>query len=87
MTTQTLIQEVELVPQTISAKPLDTRQKPLSLSGALEKYDSFDITPVIGKEFPKANVVEWMNDPNSDALLRDLAITSESYYTQSKSTR
>ncbi|KAK3214336.1 hypothetical protein GRF29_28g2781686 [Pseudopithomyces chartarum] len=75
MATQTVIQEVELVPQTISAKPLDTRQKPLSLSGALEKYDSFDITPVIGKEFPKANVVEWMNDPNSDALLRDLAIT------------
>ena len=87
MATQTVIQEVELVPQTISAKPLDTRQKPLSLSGVLEKYDSFDITPVIGKEFPKANVVEWMNDPNSEALLRDLAITSESYHTQSKSTR
>ena len=73
-----MIQEVELVPKSISAKPLETRQKPLSLSGALDKYESFDITPVIGKEFPKANVVEWMNDANSDELLRDLAITSES---------
>lgn len=49
---------------------------PLKLSGALDAFESFDTTPVIGKEFPKANLVEWLNAPNSDELLRDLAITS-----------
>ncbi|KAJ4385570.1 hypothetical protein N0V93_009999 [Gnomoniopsis smithogilvyi] len=49
--------------------------KPLKLSGALDAFESFDSTPVIGKEFPKANLVEWLNAPNSDELLRDLAIT------------
>ncbi|KAK4234030.1 hypothetical protein C8A03DRAFT_18999 [Achaetomium macrosporum] len=48
---------------------------PLKLSGALEPYESFDVTPVIGREFPTANLVEWLNAPNSDDLLRDLAIT------------
>ncbi len=51
--------------------------EPLKLSGILDSFDSFDVTPVIGKEFPKARLVEWLNAPNSDELLRDLAITSE----------
>lgn len=51
--------------------------QPLKLSGALNAYESFDTTPVIGKEFPKASLVEWLNAPNSDELLRDLAITGE----------
>lgn len=50
---------------------------PLKLSGALDAYESFDATPVIGKEFPKASLVEWLNAPNSDELLRDLAITGQ----------
>lgn len=50
---------------------------PLKLSGALDAFESFDNTPVIGKEFPKASLVEWLNAPNSDELLRDLAITSK----------
>jgi len=49
--------------------------KPLKQSGALDAHEHFDVTPVIGREFPKANLVEWLNAPNSDALLRDLAIT------------
>ncbi|KAK3352883.1 hypothetical protein B0T25DRAFT_195848 [Lasiosphaeria hispida] len=51
-----------------------TRQ-PLQLSGALDTYESFDSTPIIGREFPSANLVEWLDAPNSDELLRDLAIT------------
>lgn len=50
--------------------------EPLKLSGALDAFESFETTPVIGKEFPKASLVEWLNAPNSDELLRDLAITS-----------
>lgn len=52
-------------------------REPLKLSGALGSYESFDVTPVIGREFPAARLVEWLNAPNSDELLRDLAITSK----------
>ncbi|KAJ9142918.1 Taurine catabolism dioxygenase [Pleurostoma richardsiae] len=50
-------------------------REPLKLSGALNSYESFDVTPAIGREFPAANLVEWLNAPNSDELLRDLAVT------------
>ncbi|KAH7014294.1 alpha-ketoglutarate-dependent taurine dioxygenase [Microdochium trichocladiopsis] len=49
--------------------------RPLTLSGALDPYESFDVTPIIGREFPKANLVDWLNAPNADELIRDLAIT------------
>lgn len=50
---------------------------PLKSSNSLEQYESFDVTPNIGREFPKANLVEWLNAPNADELIRDLAITSK----------
>jgi len=50
-------------------------RKPLQLSGVLDPHRSFDVTPVIGREFPEAKLVDWLNAPNSDELLRDLAIT------------
>lgn len=49
--------------------------KPLELKGVLNQFKSFDVTPVIGKEFPEADLVEWLRASNSDELLRDLAIT------------
>lgn len=49
--------------------------KPLELKGVLNQFKSFEVTPVIGKEFPEANLAEWLRAPNSDELLRDLAIT------------
>lgn len=49
---------------------------PLKLKGLLDQYKSFDVTPVIGREFPDANLADWLRAPNSDDLLRDLAITS-----------
>jgi hypothetical protein len=52
------------------------RREPLKLSGALDSYEQFDSTPIIGREFPKANLVEWLEAPNSEELIRDLAITS-----------
>ena len=51
-------------------------KKPLELSGALEKFAYFDVTPVIGREFKDVDVVAWLQAPNSDELIRDLAITS-----------
>ena len=49
---------------------------PLQLKGVLNQFKSFDVTPVIGKEFPEAKLAEWLRAPNSDELIRDLAITS-----------
>lgn len=51
--------------------------QPLKTSSSIDAYESFDVTPVIGREFPKANLVEWLNAPNADELIRDLAITSK----------
>ncbi|KAJ5746121.1 Taurine catabolism dioxygenase TauD/TfdA [Penicillium odoratum] len=48
---------------------------PLKPSGALDAFESFDVTPVIGREFPNANLKDFLRAPNSDELLRDLAIT------------
>ncbi|KAF7511163.1 hypothetical protein GJ744_005060 [Endocarpon pusillum] len=50
-------------------------KEPLKPSGALDKYESFDATPVIGREFRGVNLKEWLEAPNSDELLRELAIT------------
>lgn len=61
---------------TLKHKALPIRQ-PLKASGALDKYASEDVTPVIGTEFPEANLVEWLQSPNADELLRDLAIKSK----------
>ena len=50
---------------------------PLKSSGALDAFESFDVTPVIGREYTNANLKDFLCAPNSDALLRDLAITSQ----------
>ncbi|KAI3342185.1 TauD-domain-containing protein [Ustulina deusta] len=50
-------------------------REPLKLSGALEQFKYFETTPVIGREFVDVDLAEWLRAPNSDELLRDLAIT------------
>ena len=54
-----------------------TPKAPLKLKGALDQFKSFDVTPVIGKEFENVDLAEWLRAPNSDELLKDLAITSQ----------
>jgi hypothetical protein len=46
--------------------------KPLKYGGSLDEYTSFDVTSVIGREFPTASLLEILKD---DAKIRDLAIT------------
>ncbi|KAF9893486.1 hypothetical protein FE257_010798 [Aspergillus nanangensis] len=48
---------------------------PLKPTGALDVFQSFDVTPVIGREYPTASLKDMLRAPNSDALIRDLAIT------------
>lgn len=57
---------------------LDGHKDPLKLSGVLDQFKHFDVTPVIGREFVGIDLVRWLRAPNSDELLRDLAITSTS---------
>jgi hypothetical protein len=52
-------------------------REPLKLSGALDQFKYFDSTPVIGREFVDVDLAEWLRAPNSDELIRDLAITSK----------
>jgi hypothetical protein len=44
---------------------------PLEYSGTLDHYESFDVTSVIGREFPKLQISEILQD---DSKIRDLAI-------------
>ena len=70
----------------VQAPSIETQHKePLKLSGALDHFESFDVTPVIGREFVGVNLAKWLKAPNSDELIRDLAITSKasSNYIQS----
>jgi hypothetical protein len=46
--------------------------KPLKYSGALDEYKSFDVTNVIGREYPDASLLDILKD---DKKIRDLAIT------------
>jgi hypothetical protein len=52
-------------------------REPLELKGVLNEYKSFDVTPIIGREFVGVNLKDWLRAPNSDDLIRDLAITSK----------
>jgi hypothetical protein len=54
----------------------ENHKEPLKLSGALDQLEHFDVTPVIGREYVNVDLVELLRAPNSDELLRDLAITS-----------
>jgi len=44
---------------------------PLKLSGSLDGYEQFDVTAVIGREFPTLELSEIIHD---DDKIRDLAI-------------
>ncbi|KAI9686772.1 MAG: hypothetical protein M1822_002832 [Bathelium mastoideum] len=48
---------------------------PLELRGVLDSYQSFDLTPIIGREFVDVNLKDWLRASNSDELIRELAIT------------
>ena len=39
-------------------------------------FEYFDLTPVIGREYPTLNAVEFMESPNADELIKELAYIS-----------
>ncbi|TEA19219.1 Alpha-ketoglutarate-dependent taurine dioxygenase [Colletotrichum sidae] len=54
---------------------LTDHKEPLKLGGALDEFEYFESTPVIGREYPNLDLKELLRAPNSDDLIRDLAIT------------
>lgn len=55
-----------------STPPLITR--PIPYTGSLDEYESFNVTNVIGKEFPNLQISDILHD---DAKIRDLAVLGE----------
>ncbi|KAH0056141.1 putative TfdA family taurine dioxygenase, partial [Aureobasidium melanogenum] len=49
--------------------------KPLKYSGLLDSYQSSDLTPVIGRKYYGLQVADVLAAKNSDALIRDIAVT------------
>ena len=49
---------------------------PLRQSGSLDVFEQKIVNPAIGLEFPNIDLVEVMDAPNSDEMLRDLGILS-----------
>lgn len=75
----TVKEQDETFAPAVQEPSIETQHKSLlKLSGALDHFESFDVTPVIGREFVGVNLAKWLRAPNSDELLRDLAITSRS---------
>ncbi|CAI4212330.1 unnamed protein product [Parascedosporium putredinis] len=58
-----------------SLKLDDAKPQPLRTTGTLDQFEHFDVTPVIGREYANVDLVELLNAPNSDELIRDLAVT------------
>lgn len=73
--TETAPPVVPIVEDKLTLKGLE--RKPIKLSEALDAFESFDVTPVIGREFPNASLKDFLRAPNSDDLLRDLSATSK----------
>jgi alpha-ketoglutarate-dependent taurine dioxygenase len=60
-----------VVPQP-SLATAQTPRTPLKYSGSLDAFKHFDVTNVIGREYPEASLQDILKD---DAKIRDLAIT------------
>lgn len=61
-------------PLNVEASTQSRLSGPLTYSGSLDSYDHFDLTAVIGREFPKLQLSEILSD---DDKIRDLAILGE----------
>lgn len=49
-------------------------REPLKQTGALDHFSSFEVTPVIGREYADLQLSALLAADNSDALIRELAV-------------
>jgi hypothetical protein len=79
---QDFASQIGQIKQSLRQKPNSTRSinqhESLTPTRVLDQFKSFECTPSLGREYPDAKLLDWMNAPNSDELLRELAITSKS---------
>jgi hypothetical protein len=59
------------------ARPRGTQ--PFTYSGSLDSYERNDSTPTIGREFTDLKIRELLSSADADTLIRDLAVTGESF--------
>lgn len=65
--------------ESLSKSKLSVRAstEPLKPTGALDKYEFVDVTPVIGREYPNVQLTDLLNAENADELIRELVIIGE----------
>ena len=49
----TTTETVQFTTEANDAKPKSNHREPLKYSGSLDQFKSFDVTPIIGREFPE----------------------------------
>ena len=49
-------------------------REPLQPTGCLDKYDYFEVTPCIGRQYTNLSLRDMLNAPNSDEMIREFAI-------------
>lgn len=65
-------------PEAVAEPGRNTLPGPLPYTGSLDHFPHFEVTPSIGREFGKElQLTELLTAPNSDELIRDLAVLSE----------
>lgn len=47
---------------------------PFPNTGSLNNFKLVHLTPAIGSEFRDVDVTQWLREPNSDDMLRDLSL-------------
>ena len=50
-------------------------REPLKPTGCLDKFDFFEVTPCIGRQYTNLSIRDLLNAPNSDELIREFALT------------
>ncbi len=61
------------------ARPRITQ--PITYSGSLDSFKQIDSTPTVGREIPDLQIKKLLSSPDSDTLIRDLAITGKYQFT------
>ncbi|KAJ8293385.1 Alpha-ketoglutarate-dependent taurine dioxygenase [Rhodotorula toruloides] len=67
--------QTETLPSAVGSLSLSGSLNPLKSTGALDQYKPVELTPVIGTQFRGVQLVDLLDAPNADDLLKELAIT------------
>ena len=72
-TTHTRITSTPAASTEAGSVSLRARQ-PLRQTGVLDSHKSFEVTPIIGREYPELSLSSLLTAENSDDLIRELAV-------------